>query len=175
MADGPIWRKHARKRVWMLDFPGQTLARRRRDHAECVTKMLRSEQHLSPELKPLDSVSVNTKHFVSHAQMHAPAFTACSARAARNQNCNSVWNGVQQQRGGWASTRADLRQSPLLCASVYRSRFFGTDCSQTLRARRSTALWIHRRGRLATDRTKSPWVWSIWGRCGFTSVSFSRL
>lgn len=69
-------------------FPSQTRARLRCDHAECVTKMLRSEWHLSPELKTLGSVSINNQNCVSHAHMHARALTARSyAKTARNRNC----------------------------------------------------------------------------------------
>lgn len=55
-----------------VGFPSQTQARLRCDHAECVTKMLRTEWHLSPEPKPLGSASINTE-IVCHTLvcMHA--------------------------------------------------------------------------------------------------------
>lgn len=42
-----------------VSSPNQTQARLRCDHAKCVTKMLRCEWHLSPDLKPLGSASIN--------------------------------------------------------------------------------------------------------------------
>lgn len=66
-----------------VGFPSQTQARLRCDHAECVTQILRSEWHLSPELKPLGSVSINTK-IVSHTLIGIHIY--CSLKCERWQN-----------------------------------------------------------------------------------------
>lgn len=73
---------HAEMCLEVVRLPSQTQARLRCDHAECVTKMPRSQWHLSQELKCLDSASINT-----NAQMHARASTArLCANTARKRN-----------------------------------------------------------------------------------------
>lgn len=91
---------------------------------------------------------------MSHARTHACALTARSyAKTARNRNCLACRAVCATDKAAALPPERILRQSPLLCASFYRSRDFAADGSQTARTRRSTALRIHRRTRLASDRT----------------------
>lgn len=169
---------HAEMCLEVVRLPSQTQARLRCDHAECVTKMPRSQWHLSQELKCLDSASINTS---SNA-------CTCINRSLVRKYCQKaesfgVSNIVIYRQGGRASSRADLRQSLLLCAWVYRSRYFEADGSQTVRTGgpqycRFTAKsgWLQAESRINPyQSTKFSWVWSVQDKSGFTLVSCTRL
>lgn len=169
---------HAEMCLEVVRLPIQTQAKLRFDHAECVTKMPRSQWHLSQELKCLDSASINTS---------TNAYTCINRSLARKccQKTESfgVLNIVIYRRGGRASSRADLRQSPLLCAWVYRSRYFEADGSQTVRTGgpqycrfNTKSDWLQAESGINPyQSTKLSWVWLNQDKSGFTLVSCTRL
>lgn len=180
MADGLHLTKTHAEMCLDVRFPSQTQARLRCDHAECVTKMPKSEWHLSPELKRLDSASINTK-IVFHMLkwMHAHWLLALAQRLPETR---IVWClkhcALQSRQLSFLQSRFEAITVHRFKEQILWSRWF-TDGED----RRSTVLWIHRRTRLASDRTwhKSLPVNQILmglvdlGRSGFTLVSCTRL
>lgn len=98
--------------------------------------MLTSERHLSPEPKPLGPASVNTEKLCvtrSYARVSPDRPLVCDDR--RESELFGVSGRMRCRRGGGASSRADLRQSLLLCASFLQeqrlcSRWFADGADQ---------------------------------------------
>lgn len=129
MADGLHLTKTHAEMCLEVRFPSQTQARLRCDHAECVTKMPKSEWHLSPELKRLDSASINTK-IVFHMLkcMHAHWLLALAQRLPET---GIVWC---LKHCALQSRRLSFLQSRFEAITVHR--FIGADTLEQMVHRR---------------------------------------